>query len=473
MASGQQQSNPQFLSSSTGEKQPGETSTIWLIWLTYGAFYFCRTNLSVAVPGMQLSPEEGGLGLDKSEIGLILGSWKLAYASGQLLNGQLSEKFSPRKLLAIGMLGSVVLNILFGFGTGLYFLIFVWACNGLCQSLGWTPCVRVIGNWIPILRRGKAIGIVGTGYQVTAGLTYIVSGAAVAWYGNWQGAVFIPPAILASAAVIMLLFLRETPGENSSDRDAISQSQSRPGANQSFSENIWLTFGNFALWRLGIALALLNACRYGFFDWGISHLLDMQQLMQQENLREMQEGISNQLGTLDTLSASTFKAALKYAVIAIGAVAGSYLTGWATDRFFAGRRAPVISCLLLVLAGLTIIYESVTRTPSEYLVEYTMGLLVLIGFCIYGPQVLLVGTAPADLAKHGTAAAAAGFVNCMGYLGAFAGDAITGWTSERFGWQVALYTWASWALLAAVVSATLWHAGGNSHEKPDIKEIED
>ena len=88
----------------------------------------------------------------------------MAYAFGQLLNGQLAEHFSPRKLLAWGMLGSAALNVLFGFSTGLYFLIFVWACNGYCQSLGWTPCVRVLGNWIPILRRGRAIGIVGTGY---------------------------------------------------------------------------------------------------------------------------------------------------------------------------------------------------------------------------------------------------------------------------------------------------------------------
>ncbi len=58
-------------------------------------------------------------------------------------------------------------------------------------------------------------------------------------------------------------------------------------------------------------------------------------------------------------------------------------------------------------------------------------LLLLIGFCIFGPQVLLVGTAPADLARRGTAAAAAGFVNFMGYMGAFAGDLVTGYLVDR------------------------------------------
>ena len=29
-----------------------------------------------------------------------------------------------------------------------------------------------------------------------------------------------------------------------------------------------------ALWLMGLSLGLLNACRYGFFDWGPKHLMD-------------------------------------------------------------------------------------------------------------------------------------------------------------------------------------------------------
>jgi OPA family glycerol-3-phosphate transporter-like MFS transporter len=83
-------------------------------------------------------------------------------------------------------------------------------------------------------------------------------------------------------------------------------------------------------------------------------------------------------------------------------------------------------------------------------------LLVLIGFCIFGPQVLLVGTAPADLARRGTAAAAAGFVNFMGYMGAFAGDWVTGHVVDRYGWEIAVRFWAGWAIAAALAAACLW-----------------
>lgn len=408
-----------------------------MIWLTYGAFYFCRTNISAAVPGLQAPAGEGGMGFSGEQVGLILASLKITYGLGQLLNGQLSERVSPRLLLAFGMFGSAALNVIFGLSSGFYFLLFVWAMNGYCQSLGWTPCVRVVGNWIPPFRRGRAIGIIGTGYQLTLGLTYVVAGQAAEYLG-WRGALYVPSVILVAAGVVMLIALKESPDEGEAEKDAeraesssdaIRSGPARPTT--SLRENIVLTISNRALWLMGMSLGLLNACRYGFLDWGLAHLTEVQE---------------SGVGT----------AGLKYVVLPVGAIAGSYLAGWATDRFFGSRRGPVICILLSLLGVLTIAYESVAQTS----VMATLLLLGLIGFCIYGPQVLLVGTAPADLAKCGTSAAAAGFVNFLGYMGAAAGDVVTGHykMAEHGGWQVAIYIWAGWAFAAALFAALLWNA---------------
>jgi hypothetical protein len=109
-----------------------------------------------------------------------------------------------------------------------------------------------------------------------------------------------------------------------------------------------------------------------------------------------------------------------------------------------------------VLGGLSLLYDSAVHSS----VTGSMLLLVAIGFCIYGPQVLLVGTAPADMAHRGMSAAAAGFVNFMGYLGAATGDVVTGYYSapEHGGWQVAIYIWAGWAFAGAAIMAILWNA---------------
>lgn len=411
---------------------PRERATVWLLWITYGAFYFCRTNISAAVPGMQAE-----LGYSKAQIGMVLGALKLAYGVGQFINGQLAEQFSARWLLAIGMLCSAVLNVVFGFGTALYFLLFIWACNGYCQALGWTPSMRVAANWVPVEGRGKAIGIIGTGYQATAALTFVVAGWSAERWG-WRGALYVPATLLVAAAVFMLLFLRETP--EGAPRARIDETTPRP-AGSAF-ENVGITLGNPALWLLAVSLGLLNACRYGFVDWGLTHLKEAQGI-----------GVG--------------RAALHYAILPLGGMAGAYLAGWASDRFFGSRRAPVIAILLVALGLLTITYDQVARTQAWL----TVAVLLFVGFTIYGPQVLLVGTAPVDLARRGTAAAAVGFVNFMGYMGAYAGDQLTGQLVDLHGWRVAVLAWAGCAFVAAAAVASLWNVSALRAETPVPKPV--
>ncbi|MDB4796791.1 MFS transporter [bacterium] len=400
---------------------------LWVLWITYGSFYFCRTNISAAIPGLGQEFD-----LSKSEIGLILGALKIAYALGQLINGQLAERISARRLLAIGMFVSAALNIVFGFGTALYFFVFIWACNGYAQALGWPPSMRVAANWFPSSKRGKAIGIIGTGYQVSAAATFIIAGFSADHFG-WRGAMFLPAGLFFLGAVHMLFFLHEHPREEDPESPAVEKSVTVSAevdaspARSTFMANLTVTLSNPALWLLGLSLGLLNACRYGFLDWGISHLLE-------------------------TSGGSIGKAGVKYALLPVGGIAGSLLVGWMTDRYFGGRRAPVICVMLVLLGCLTLVYNEFVSAG----LWYSMPILFLVGFTVYGSQVHLVGSAPMDLARKGTAAAGVGFVNCLGYVGAFSGDAVTGILVDRFEWRVALYFWAACAFVSAGTTGLLW-----------------
>ncbi len=403
----------------------GQRRVLWVLWLTYGSFYFCRNNLGVALPGLQAE-----FGYTKTQLGTVLMSLKLAYGVGQFVNGQLAERFSPRKLLAVGLLASAALNLLFGWATALYFLTFIWACNGYVQALGWPPTMRAAANWFPAAQRGRAIGIIGTGYQLCGALTFVVSGWAAQHFG-WRGALYVPAALLVASAAHLLFFLEDAPAEPIASTSLSAKTpDALPAPARSFRANIAITLGNPALWLVAIALCLLDACRYGFTDWGVTHLKEV-------------------------LSDSVSTAAFKYAVLPFGGIAGAYWSGWATDRFFAGRRAPVICGLLTVLGGLGLAYDHVLHLG---LVPSTL-ILFGIGFCIFGAQVLLVGTLPVDLARHGTAAAAAGFVNFMGYMGAAAGDQLTGHLAQDYGWQFAVRFWSACAFGSAVTIAFLWNTG--------------
>lgn len=391
--------------------------TIWVLTITYGAFYFCRTNVSAALPGLKAE-----LALDNGDVGLVLGASKLAYGLGQLVNGQLALRLSPRRMLAIGMLGSAMLNVAFGLASGLELLLFIWAMNGWAQALGWTPTMRIAGEHVAPEDRGRAIGFIGTGYQAAAAVTYVVSGLAAEHLG-WRGALYLPAVLLTLAAIPMWLGLR---GRATTTNDAPANAPALP-----MRDAIALTLRNPALWILASALGLVNANRYGFLDWGITHVT---------------ESGNGGIG----------EAALEYAVLPAGGIVGALVCGWLSDRVFGGRRAPVIVGSLVALALLTLVY----RDAVAFGVVPTIACLVLVGFALFGAQVLLVGTAPVDLAKPGTQAAAVGFVNFGGYLGAFAGDRITGTLADAHGWHTAIGFWAACAAGAAACAAMLWHRRG-------------
>ncbi|MEO5802320.1 MAG: MFS transporter [Verrucomicrobiota bacterium] len=405
-----------------------QRTVLWVLWLTYGSLYFCRNNLGVAIPGLK---EE--LHYDAKQMGTVLMSLKLAYGVGQFINGQLAEQIRPRKLLAIGLLASAALNVVFGWATALYFLTFVWACNGYVQALGWPPTMRTAANWFPPEQRGRAIGIIGTGYQLCGALTFFVSGWAAERFG-WRGALWVPAILVTASAIHMLLFLKDSPREEATAEVA---PQLPLIHSHSLKENLKLTLTNPALWIVALSLLLLDACRYGFTDWGVSHLMAVQ-------------------------NEKVDAAAFKYAVLPLGGICGALVAGWATDKFFHGRRAPVIFILLLALGCFGLAYDHVIHLgliPS-------ISILCVIGFCIFGSQILLVGTLPVDLARGRTAAAAAGFVNFMGYMGAAAGDKLTGHLAQDYGWQFAVRFWAACAFAAAVVIACLWNSGRKSGKDP-------
>ena len=73
----------------------------------------------------------------------------------------------------------------------------------------------------------------------------------------------------------MLVCLREAP-ESGRILEASGGSSGGVGDRPGVRETLYLTFYNPTLWLLGLSLGLLNACRYGFLDWGLKHLMDVQ-----------------------------------------------------------------------------------------------------------------------------------------------------------------------------------------------------
>src|SRR5436190_24233594 len=82
-----------------------------LFWTTigYGAFYFVRKNLPIAMPVMEKT-----LGISKTDLGLFLTLHGVLYGVSKFANGMLGDRADGRKFMALGWTISAVLNVCFG-----------------------------------------------------------------------------------------------------------------------------------------------------------------------------------------------------------------------------------------------------------------------------------------------------------------------------------------------------------------------
>ena len=142
------------------------------VWITYMIYYIGRVNISIAITPMLNEFDN----LSKTAMGAVTTALFATYAIGQFVNGQLGDKLGGRKLISIGIIGSAIVNILFGFSNGiLVVMIILWGLNGVFQSMGWAPSVKTTTNWVEPKERGRWSSFLGTSYQVGGLVSWIVA----------------------------------------------------------------------------------------------------------------------------------------------------------------------------------------------------------------------------------------------------------------------------------------------------------
>lgn len=405
------------------------------IWITYGSFYLCRANMSFALPGL-----EAEFGYSKTLLGLLGTSLFVMYSIGQFINGQLGDRLGARRLVFTGMIVSAILNIIFSFSAGFTFMMIVWGLNGYFQSMGWSPQVKTMANWFTVTQRGKWMGLMGSCYQVGNALSWLLASFLAANY-SWRVVFWVPACIFLISSIHFVTRLRNAPEEiglppieqlcniKPGNDVCVLDEKSKGGGHThlGFKKTVTICVTNPRIWAVSASFFCLDIIRYGFFYWAPVYLIEAQ-------------------------GASISSAGLKVAVLPLAGSAGAIITGWATGKFFQNRRAPVIAICLFTLALFSWLFY--TAPPGAWV--WSLICLAVIGFCTYGPHVLMVGHAAQDFAGRKAAASAAGFIDGFGYIGAAMTGVFTGWLVENYGWGAGFWYWIIAALVAGCIMLTLW-----------------
>lgn len=345
--------------------------------------------------------------LNLYSVGLVSSGFFFAYALGQFVHGQISERHNPFVYISIGLIGSAIMNFMLAFSGGFFMMLFMGkVLDGLFQSMGWSSCVRANALAQKAEDRERTSTILGTSYQVGNSIAWIISSFAVGTWG-WQAGFWVASIFLLARGILLLLI--------------------KPKLEMAPSQKIKVQVKNtlsLPIALSGMSLCLLNMVRYGVITWIPLYLFE------KGNLTVKQMG----------------DVGLKIFLIPIAGVMGTLVY----NKLKINRDVLTI-IFLLILAASFIVFP------------FTEGLLatlvLLIGsFFLYGPHVFLVTTFPTRFADKQIVAASTGFIDGMGYIGTVLIGVIVPFlvTSAKGNWHNVFIFWSVISVVIAIIVAVAY-----------------
>jgi sugar phosphate permease len=355
------------------------------------------------------------------------------YMLGQFLNGYLSDRHGPRLIVGIGLLISVISNLMMGWMGTIGSFIFLMGLNGFGQSSGWSGLVKNLTPWFKKKERGVMMSFWTTCYVIggmaaTAFATYWLTNENILKDYSWRRAFLAPSILLLIISFIYIILDRNNPSDVG--LETFEKNTSTKTGKQKEKDAQIAVLKNGAIWIAAAMYFFLKFTRYAFLFWLPLYLSEAL------HYSDQQAG---------------------YTSIAFEAFGffGILVAGYASDYLFKSRRFSISSIMLLGLAF--VLYLQPHLSPLGIIP--TIISIGLIGFFTYGPDSLMSGAAAMDMGKNHGAASAAGLINGVGSAGQLLSPFTVAFVSQKYGWDALFQLFVVVALIAALLLVFKWNYG--------------
>lgn len=350
----------------------------------YLFFYTGRHNFGWAAKGMAAD-----LNIPYSTIGWISFSMLIGYSVGQLINGNLADRFSARLMVTLGAYLSILTNIAISFSNSATMIMILWALNGYFQSMAWAPGAKLINNWWNESERGKAFGFYTMAAGMSSMVTYLLSIILLQQGYEWRMLFRLPVLLLLISATAFLIMARDKPKVKIDPAAPL-----KPEISWIEQYRIVLRNKKFMVTSLGFGFE--SMARYGLILWVPVHYLG----------NNWKENPGNLWVTF---------------LLPVGMAAGALTFGMLSDSLFKKDRIKAIAFGMTVSAFLSL---AIYFSPINNLLLGGV-LMFLAGFFVYGPQACFWPLSP-DLLGSSLTGTGIGFMNMTGYLFAAFGEPLLG-----------------------------------------------
>ena len=386
---------------SLNKTKSAENSLALLFAVTYMISYMTRINFGAIVSEM-----ERATGISKELLSMSLTGSFITYGTGQIISGICGDRFSPKKLVSLGLIVTICMNLLIPVCKSPYQMLAVWCVNGFAQAFMWPPILRLMVALLTADEYAKAAVKVSWGSSVGTIAMYLISPLLISLAG-WQS------VFLFSAAVGVLgLLLWNRLAYEPQDMTSPAAPKSKPSAK-----------GLFTPMMLFIMLAIVmqGMLRDGITTWMPSYIAETFNL---SSIISILTGVVLPIFSIlcSQATAALYRKKLRNPLLCAGVIFGMGTVAALVLYFLSAKNAAISAFLAAVVTG-----------------------------SMHGVNFMLVSILPPFFKKYGNVSTASGVLNSCTYIGSAASTYGIAVLSQSIGWGDTIGIWFLIALTGTIL----------------------
>ena len=324
------------------------------------------------------------LALTFTQGGTLAAASTLVYALMQIPSGYLADRFGGKRLFVIGMLGTTILSLVFGFVSEYWQALFIQAVSGFFRAFLFAPGIRLLSAWFPPEKRATAMGLYLIGGFLGNILIDIAGPALVARF-DWRFPFLVFPPLGIIVSLLLWRFGKEPYRENSQQGISVQE--------------VLRLFKHRLMWICGGIQYVRLAVMMGISFWLPTLLVE-------------EKGLSLQFAGVII--------AVQAAFVAPSNVIGGYISDRLKKPIYvitAALSVLMITTLLMVLVDNIVVLVIIIIINSIFIQSY------------FGPLFSI----PVEVLGERTTATTTGFGNLFANIGAFSFTYLLGFLKDTSG----------------------------------------
>ena len=379
-------------------------ATIFLFTLTYMVSYMTRINFGAVITAIVEQTN-----MTKTMLSAAVTGSAITYGLGQILCGYIGDRISPKRLVFIGLLTTVAMNLLIPLCQNHVQMTAVWCVNGLAQACMWPPMVKLMVALFSQTDYGRASTMVSWGSSFGTIIIYLMS-PVIIMVSGWKTLFFITGGCGVVMALIWHRFCKEPAFEKpvKAEKGAIADKKDA-------------RFFTPLLVAIMFAIMLQGSLRDGVTTWMPSFISETFKL-------------SSEISILSGVCLPIFSIlSLRLALALYEKLPGNPV-----------RCAAIIFALGAVAALVLSFVADVSPVGS-------IACMALLTGSMHGVNLMLICMVPPFFQRKGNISTVSGVLNSCTYVGSAISTYGIALLSESAGWQITSFVWFVIAALGAVV----------------------